>query len=328
MAYTETPFDKYTTYGLDTAQGLLNKNIAGGTQYPEYVSSATKAPTQEQYYNYTPTTPLAQVQAPDYKMSAGNYQGLMGGDYNAFQQALQQPGQISAGQAYNQGYQNLRATMGGAQGLYGSSMMGQQATQGLDRVYQEALAKNAAQAAATRYALESQEKQFGYQSALSREQDLNKYGMQVAQEQRLGNQAAYEAAANEANRKMQYEQGQMSWNQQFSDQMRNWQNQQQYERYTYDLARQQAERSQQEQFMNQALALAGQGAPLVNQAQAAMTAEANRQQQAQLAQQQMDVASQNAWIGAGGTVLGGLLGSNASGQNNAMALLRGLGVVK
>ena len=148
MAYEPTPFDQYTTFGLTEAQKLYQQQQAQGFQYPSYVSGATNAPTKENYFNYTPTAPMAQVQTPNYQLSAGGYQGLMGGDYDKLQSALQQPGQMAATDAYNTGYTNLNNTMGG-RGLYGSSMMANQATQGLDKTYQNALASNASGAVAT-----------------------------------------------------------------------------------------------------------------------------------------------------------------------------------
>lgn len=68
--------------------------------------------------------------------------------------------------------------------------------------------------------------------------------------------------------------------------------------------------------MNKALAISGQGAPLVNQAQAANTAAQNLAAQQQIAQQNADVASQNGWLGALGSLGGGLLGNtNYSSAN-------------
>jgi hypothetical protein len=317
MAYEATPFDQYTTYGLDQAQQLYQQQQAQGFQYPSYVSGAQNAPTKENYFNYTPTAPMAQVQTPNYQLSAGSYQGLMGGDYDKLQSALQQPGQLAASDAYNTGYTNLNNTMGG-KGLYGSSMMANQATQGLDKTYQNALASNAAGAAAQRYGMEQTGLQNMNTFNLSREQELNKYNAQMAELMRNQNADVWKSQATEADRSMQYGQGQMNYNQSYADQMRQWQNSQAYEKYTYDLARQQAQRSQQEQLMNQALAISGQGAPLVNQAQAAMTAEANRNTQAQIAAENNSIASQNGWLGALGTLGGGLLGggTSAGGTNN------------
>ncbi len=306
MAYEATPFDQYSTYGLTKAQGLLDANTSKPFEYPEYVSSAKNAPTQQQFYNYTPTTPLAQIQAPNYQMSGGDYQGLMGGDYNRLEQNLRQPGEQAATDAYGQGYTNLKNVMGG-QGLYGSSMMANQATQGLDKTYQNALAGNASNAAAQRYAMEQAGLIDMNKYNLSREQQLNQYGLTQTE---LGmNQAAntQQSQANEANRLMAYNEGNMNWNQSYSDQMKNWQNQQAYEKYAYDLAKMQAGKANEENQFNQALALAGQGAPLINAAQQAMTSQNNLAAQQAIADQNNATASQNGWLGALGTLGGGLL---------------------
>lgn len=181
-------FDAYTTAGLTKAQELMNKTPVG---YPSYVSSAAKSPTQQAYYQYKATDPMAQITAPDYQLKTGDsqdwsqwtpggsvqysevnptakaadysfqtygqtapqYRGLMSGDYEALQNALILPGSQAARTAYDTGYTNLKNNMG-AQGLYGSSIMQNQALNNLDRVYQDALASNAAKAAATRYGMQ------------------------------------------------------------------------------------------------------------------------------------------------------------------------------
>lgn len=318
MAYEATPFDQYTTYGLDTAKGLLEQDKSAGFQYPSFVSAAQKAPTQQSYFNYVPNQPMAQVQTPNYKFNAGEYQGLMGGDYDKLQAALQQPGEIAATTAYNQGQNNLTTQMGG-KGLYGSSIMANQARNALDTPYQNALATNAAQAAAQRYGLQQTGLQNQNTFNLSREQELNKYNAQMADLQRRQNASTWQANAIEADRQMQYGQGKMNWAQSYDDQMRQWQNQQAYEKYVYDLAVQQARQSYQEQLMNKALAISGQGAPLVNQAQAANTAAQNLAAQQQIAQQNADVASQSGWLGMLGTIGGGLLGNINYDKNSGFS---------
>ena len=124
------------------------------------------------------------------------YQGLMGGDYNALQTALQQPGEIAARTAYDQGQNNLQTQMGG-RGLYGSSVMANQARTALDTPYQNALATNAANAAATRYGMQATDLQnqnnFG----------LNVYGQQMGENttgQQLGlNYAGLQTDVNKQN---------------------------------------------------------------------------------------------------------------------------------
>lgn len=197
--------DDYTKAGMDQALGLMNKAAA---TYPNFVPTASRAPSTYSYYEYTPTAPMAQVAAPDYHVTAQAdmpaapsyamssyqanaapfnwqsqntytpwdnfyyqklgltgpayqtyagaapvYQGLMGGDYARLEAALATPGAIAAQDAYQQGLYNLQNTMG-ARGLYGSSMMQNQQTNQLDKVLQNALATNAANATTQRYTLE------------------------------------------------------------------------------------------------------------------------------------------------------------------------------
>ena len=303
--YTATPFDQYTMSGLGNAQTQISQNQSQGFQYPSYTPSQQNAPTQQAYYNYTPTAPLAQVQAP-------NYSGLMGGDYNALQSALQQPGQTAATTAYNQGYNNLNNTMGG-KGLYGSSIMANQANQGLDTTYQNTLSTNAANAAAQRYQLE--------QAGLI---DMNKYNLQNTQLQQTQNAADWQARNTSATQQMNYDEGKMNWNQSYADQMTKWQNQQQYEQYAYNLAKTQAQSAYGESMVNQNLALAGSGATLSGQAQQAATSAASLAAQQQIAANNASVASQSGWLGAGTTLAGGLLGAYTS-SNNTDALVKALG---
>lgn len=190
---TSSAYDDFLKYGLNTAAGLMGK---APSEYPTYIPSQAQSPAQMDYYNYTPTSPIAQVQAPNYQMTAKEatpysainpnasaagfswqgfnqaaptYSGLMSGDYAALQKALATPGELAATNAYNQGSVKLADVMGG-KGLYGSSIMQNQQTQGLDKVFQEALAANAANAAASRYGFE--------QSDLQKAADLRLAGWQ------------------------------------------------------------------------------------------------------------------------------------------------------
>lgn len=213
MALDTSIYGNYITTGLTGAQNTIQNSPAQA--YTPYTSSAAKAPTQTQMYDYTANTPMQQINAPNYTMSAGNapayqqssnyqitpqtaqwnnlaqaapqYTGLMNGDYDALQSALQQPGQLAATNAYNTGIQNLTNAMSG-RGLYGSSIMGQQQVQGLDREYQNAVASNASQAAATRYGMQQGDLQkaadmnmAGYQQMMEQSLAKNAQGMQQAQ---------------------------------------------------------------------------------------------------------------------------------------------------
>lgn len=221
-----TSADDAVLKGLQSAYGLMG---ASTTPYPTFVPSQTKAPTQTGYINYTPNQPMAQVQTPNYKLNstvptwnstqfqspsygqvntqasaagynyqdvpayqrmAGSptYQGLMGGDYAALQAALQTPGEIAARRAYEQGQTNLTNTMGG-RGLYGSSIMANQARTALETPYMDTLAANAANAAAQRYNMQASDLQnrnnFG----------LNIYGQQMSENQNANNAALQNSMA-------------------------------------------------------------------------------------------------------------------------------------
>jgi len=87
--------------------------------------------------------------------------------------------------------------------------------------------------------------------------------------------------------------------------MRNWKNQQAYEKYSYNLARNAYQNQLQEAQMNQALALAGQGAPLSQMANNYSLA------QQQLANQRDAASAQSVagWASLASQGLGGLLNS-------------------
>jgi hypothetical protein len=112
------------------------------------------------------------------------YAGLLGGDYDALQRALTTPGELAAKTAYDQGQTNLANTMGG-RGLYGSSIMQDQARTALDTPYQNTLATNAANAAVQRYAQQAADLQ-----------NKNQFGLNVYGQQQAENQAANQQAYN------------------------------------------------------------------------------------------------------------------------------------
>jgi hypothetical protein len=296
MAYEPTPFDSYVTAGLDKAQGLMGAGYPA-SQYPSYIPSQTRAPSQADYVSYTPNSPLQQIQQPDYKV------GLMGGDWNAYQQALTQPGQQAAQTAYGQGLTNLQNTMGG-QGLYGSSIMGNQMNQGLNQGLMNTLATNASQAAAQRY----QQQQAATDA--QNNWNANMYSTNINQASNI-----YGAGLNDANRQQAYGQNALNWQQQQAENMRGWQNAQDYEKFTYQQSANAFQNQMQENQMNQALALAGRGAPLSQMA----TNYSIAQQQAAAARDAANAQAQAATYGglmSGiGTLSGGLLGGSNTANN-------------
>lgn len=209
LEFAEDPYEPYIKSGMERAQEILK--TSSPSPFPAYTPTQANAPSRVSYFDYTPSAPMSQIQAPNYQMTAGNtqpwqqwnpqqgaqygqvntqvnaqpwnYQGLspealkaqaagyqfnsygpnapqfqqlQGGDYNALQAALTAPGAAAAQGAYQQGTQNLINAMGG-RGLYGSSIMQNQQREGLDKVYQQTLADNAAKAAAARYGMQQQD---------------------------------------------------------------------------------------------------------------------------------------------------------------------------
>ena len=293
MAYEATPWDEYTKNALDQAQGLMSTKVE---DYPTYTPSQQQAPASYNYYNYNPTTPMASVSTP-------NYQGMMGGDYDKLQEALTTPGANAATGAYQTGMQGLNNAMSG-RGLYGSSIMGNQQVQGLDKVYQQSLANNAANAAGQRYTLQQADL-----DALNKFNAQN-YATGIDQNKNLWTANAAENANRQA-----YDSSKLGFNMTQDEQLRKWQNAQEYEKYTYDLAKNAYNNQATESLMNRALALAGQGAPLSAQATQYNIAEQQNQAAMQAAREASSAANTSAWLGAGGSVLGGLLSTNNSGNN-------------
>jgi hypothetical protein len=338
MAYEPTPFDSYSIAGLSTAQGLMNNTPA---EYPTYRPSKAASPAQQDFYSYTPTAPMAQVNQPNYTMSAGNaqqwsnytpqqapsygttntnvtaspfnynnvntnaqaagynwnqwtpqastnyqtvnpnaqaagfnwqntnltnqnvtsqnaqaspyqwqntnlgmqsvtnpfaaygqnanlqsgqitgldynklgntptYQGLMGGDYGRLESALAQSGAIAAQNAFNQGSQALNSAMSG-RGMYGSSIMSNQANQGLNREFMNALATNAAQAAAQRYGLEASD------LASKNTFNTNIYGQQMDENKASNAQALEIARANQGDIQARNNLEQQAWQQRVAE---------------------------------------------------------------------------------------------------------------
>jgi hypothetical protein len=160
---------------------------------------------------------MASITTPSYQYTASDapeYKGLMGGDYDKLQQALYDPAAIAAKTAYQQGVNNLNNTMGG-RGLYGSSIMQNQANQGINTVYQNTLASAASNAAAKRYELQqsglNNQNAFNkdlYGLGLTRESGINQYGLNRAGQDATQEANIWKAMQTEAARKQGYYQNQ------------------------------------------------------------------------------------------------------------------------
>ena len=99
------------------------------------------------------------VDAPD------AYNKLLEGDYDRLETALRDPAQRAATNAYEQGQTYLNDLMTG-RGMYGSSVMTEQANEGLNKKYMDSMADAASQAVAQRYGLQQGDEQFAAQNAL------------------------------------------------------------------------------------------------------------------------------------------------------------------
>lgn len=285
--YQGTPYDEYTLGALKNAQGLISNT--GYNAYPEYVASQQKAPTQTDYVEYNPISPLANVTAPDYK------NGLFGGDYDALQTALTTPGANAATTAYNQGTNNLQTTMGG-RGLYGSSIMQNQQTNALDSTYQRAMADNAANAAALRYALQQKAAE-----------DQNQFNATIYPNRLQAANDQYKAGLLGTQDKRSYDVNKLTWDKSYQDALTAWENAKSYEKYQYDIANRADKQGYNEQQLNSLLALAGQGAPLVSATNQATSAYNNYLASINASNQAYKSANQAGWLGAAGTIGAGLL---------------------
>jgi len=329
MATDSSVYDSYTLAGMNAAQGLLNKSTAA---YPTYTPSQAQSPAQASYMQYTPTAPMAQLNAPNYEIKAQPaqawnqwqpQQGLMGGDYDKLQNAIATPGAAAATSAYNQGTLNLADAMGG-RGLYGSSIAQNQQREALDKVYQQNMANNAANAAVQRYGMQqadiqqlqglmsTQNTQQNAYNQAARSQDLtqeNQMNQFNAQNMATGiDQNKSAATFNLANAENQntFNANKLNWDQTQAQNQINWQNNQGYEKYLYDQAANAYANQSDEALYNRALALGGLG-------NTSSTAASNYQlAQQQLSAQQQAAANANSsantasYLGAAG-----LLGSAA-----------------
>ena len=277
-----------TQYGLNAGKDLLNQSLQNPLTMPEwwgndytYMDSAEYA---SQFPDLVQPANLAQQAIP------GEYSGLMGSDYDRLEQSLRTPGEIAATNAYDRGSRDLNAYMGNS-GMYGSSVMAQQANEGLNREYMNAEAANAAQAAAQRYGLQQNDLQFGAQyglqrADLGRQQNLDQWKARTTNNGLL---------SDYQNQRFQFDVG----NAEASRNERNMLNQQ---RYQHQLQQVNWNNMMNEQLMNQALALSGQGAPLAN-------ASMNYRSQ----QDALDAADNQAWWNLGTQVVGGLFGFGQDG---------------
>jgi hypothetical protein len=304
-------WDQYATKGLDYASKYLDYKAA---QYPTYTPSQATGRSSLPYVDYVKNQSLSDLMKG---VNAPSYIGLMGGDYAALQQALTTPGQNAATSAYNIGTRNLTDVMGG-RGLYGSSIMQNQQTQGLDKVYQEAVANNAAKAAAARYALQA--------SDLANQNQFNQQGYT---QQSLNALNQYQAGVTDAERQGTYNVNKLNWDQTAADNLRNWQNAMNYEKnFLYPLQSGAYANAINEQAFNRGLALAGGATPLSNAAtQYSLGLQQLAQGQSQFDQTMAANLAQQQWENEYRNRVLGLQSNAASNSTNAANTASWLGLL-
>jgi hypothetical protein len=225
-------------------------------QYPEFIDVPTyggiSMPGAYQPTNATP----------------GPYQGLMEGDYDRLEEALRQPGETAAKNAFEQGGNYLKDIMGSS-GMYGSSVMGNQANEGFGQKYMDTLASNASNAVGQRYGMQQGDLQFGsnfdLQRAAQQIQDNQfgaNYGLSLAN---LGRQDAldqYKSALTGRNMLADYNTDRFQFDYGLDEAARKEHNALLENRFGYDLSSQDWLRDRNKELMQLGLGLAGQGAPL------------------------------------------------------------------
>lgn len=239
------------------------------------------------YQPQYPTNYTGQLQGPAQQQTAAfvanpEYQrigGLMGGDYDRLEAALRQPAQ----NAYAQTVRNMDARFGGS-GLYGSTIQ----SQGLAQAGRDVLLPGLSQATAQRY------------------------GLQMQDMQRLGEQEqnAYKAGLLNAERQQGYNQQALNTGTANEQAQRDFSNRLAQQNFQYDLDREAFNRGlMQTQFEN-ALGMATGTLPGYNANLAARTQQNLANQNYNLGQQQLEQQNLAGWLGAGGTLLGAALGSD------------------
>ena len=319
--------DAASQYGFGVAQQLLNqamnanRDMPGwwGNNYASYDPNVWK----DQYPGFVANPTLEQGALPgDYQRLADytpqSYKGLMAGDYDKLQQALTEPGKIAAEEAYKTGLNDLKGFMGN-NGMYGSSVMANQANQGINKQYMNANAINAANAAAQRYGLQQNDLQYGNTANMQDRQFADRanrqdrqfganYGLQLADLERQRNLDQWKAGVTNASNVRDYNNQKFQFDFGNSEMARGEHNNLAQNKYNYDMQRAMWDAQNNEQLMNQALALAGRGAPLT-------TAAMNYRNQQDL----MDAKDNAAMWGLGTQLLGSFFGGGGGGWQNSMA---------
>ena len=287
--------DAASEYGFGVAADVLEQNMQTQKNFPDWWGSDYQNYDQDKWAAMYPDF----VNNPDLGQSympGKDYKGLMNGDYGRLEEALGASGRIAADDAYNAGNRNLNAFMGNS-GMYGSSVMAQQANEGLNREYMNAQAANAAQATASRYGMEQNDRQFGAN-----------YGLQYADLARMNNLDQWKAGVTNQSNRRDYDTNKFQFGFKNSEMGRGERNALARDQNSYALQKEQWHQQIQEQLMNQSLNLARGGAPLT-------TASMNYQNQQNL----IDSRENDAMWGLGLNAVGGFFGAGSGGWDNSMA---------
>ena len=246
--------EQFSKYNYQAQANALESIKNVDTSYPEFVSSSTFAPGMQDYYKYQTPDQMAKVN------DLGYVYGLTNGDYDRLEQALAYSGAQAAKSAYTQGSNNLANAMG-AQGLYGSSIMGKQSAENVTGQYINAMQQNAAQAAQQRYQM--QQSDVNAYNAFN----LQNYQNQVAQ-----NQALYSAGFQNTNALNQYLSDQNQFQLDQTNKQIDWANSQLAQQYQYELERKKYADMQRQQMTSNYINLGTNNASAISSLYGASTA--------------------------------------------------------
>ncbi len=314
--------EEASEYGIGAMKQLLDQAMQNETTMPDFWGNGYEYLDAQQYQDWFPDfinpQSLDRIDFSDYggyeqeDYNTEKYRGLSDGDYDLLEKNLRTPGETAAGNAYQEGYQKLNSYMGNS-GMYGSSVMAQQANQGLDRTFQDTLSTNAANAVAERYGLQQNDLQFGAElwqndrQFLAEYQDQGNqfsanYGLDIADLEYQQNKDWTAQENANINAMRDYNNRQFLFGVQNTEAGRAEHNQLIKDKYGYETLQANWQNMMNEQLMNKASALTGQTAGLSQAAQ-------NYRMQ----QERMDASDSNAQWNMYMQGLGGIFGMGSEG---------------
>jgi hypothetical protein len=241
----QTPLSYTPNTGINYGINYAGQTGYAPNPYPAYRPTAPNAPGGASAAPFVGNAPLQTISIPSYApyaKPAPTYEGMMGSDYDAWQRSLTTPGEIAARTAYDRGLVNLNNYMGG-QGLYGSSIMANQARTAIDTPYMNAMQTNAAQSAATRYGMQQADVQnknvFGldvYGKQLGEHMFGQNFGLDAAKAAMTQEMNRYNSGVTDASRQQDYGQYSTGIANSNAAAQSAWANQQALEQFQYNLA--------------------------------------------------------------------------------------------